>query len=171
MSDLYTCTAQSSLLISLKDLVHDVLQQIPSAILIFLASLGRVLHASASRILFRQLRLLDAAQIFNGTTLSILSPLISNPKRYGPAVKTIIIEDPIVIETIPAPADARSLHRLFQACPNLEEFVWEASLPPPDGLCEVGLYFPCSFCLDAHIPFVDACATMQATQSFFKPSF
>jgi len=125
-------------------------------------------HASAVRVLFNSLSIQDDARPF-GTAAhspdSIMHPLLSNPKRYAPAVKSIIIQEPVIgldiqqaynlfppdssgesedenSSMVFRPLDSQNLSWILDACSNLEEFVWESSVPPPDGLCEVCCSFP-----------------------------
>jgi hypothetical protein len=155
-------------LISFAELVSNVLKLTPSLRVTFLASLGSRMHASAVRVLFNSLSIQDDARPF-GTAAhspdSILLPLLSNPKRYAPAVKSIIIQEPVIgldiqqaYDLFPPdssgesqdensslvfrPLDSQNLSWILDTCSNLEEFVWESSVPPPDGLCEVCCYFP-----------------------------
>ena len=74
------------------------------------------------------------------TSRSTTSALLSNPLRYGWAVKTFELGDPaqeVLQDESYRPIDAEELARLLRACPNIEEFLWTSSMPPPDGLCEV----------------------------------
>jgi hypothetical protein len=114
------------------------------------------------RVLFSTLTLQDDAQIFgsNSSVISIVSPLLSNPRRYAQNVKTLILRDPDVdsehspcangfllnehleVDTARSrevfrPIDANNLALLLEVCCNLEGFVWQSSIPPHDGLCEV----------------------------------
>lgn len=110
------------------------------------------------RVLFSTLTVPDDADIFGTAAFcaaSIITPLLSNPRRYAQTVKSLVICDSdfslwqangtLSVEKnhrvdppeIFRPIEAYKLSLLLEVCLNLEEFVWESSIPPPDGICEV----------------------------------
>ena len=132
----------------------------PSLKITFLASLGYRIHTSAVRVLFSTLVVPDDGRIFEkGGSLSkaIVTSLLSNPERYAYAVTSLVVRDLDLTTTFGRqtasrffsdehmldsaksirPIDAKDLSSILEACINLEEFAWDSSLPPPDGLCEV----------------------------------
>ncbi|KIK67003.1 hypothetical protein GYMLUDRAFT_37033 [Collybiopsis luxurians FD-317 M1] len=134
----------------LDELVQTVLTTHPSLTIILLSSLGSRIHASAIRVLFSHLVIADDSCLFvhhERFQRSLVYPLITNPNRYSPNVKTLTITIPILPENLEQPDDtqgldalrpltANDLSLLLQCCPNLERLCWESSLRPPDGLCE-----------------------------------
>jgi len=116
------------------------------------------MHASAVRILFNTVSIPDDVRLFatEACSQSIVTPLLLNPKRYASAVKSLVIQDPSfgVQQTYTGlfdaqaeapqhllnsfrPLDAQNLAWVLEVCRNIESFVWESSIPPPDGVCEV----------------------------------
>lgn len=103
------------------------------------------MHASAVRALFRTLSLQDDASVFapEAPRSRAAYTVFCNPARYASAVKTLVIADPALPEDGTAlhntlrPIDANHIARLLEICTNVEEFAWESSFPPPNGLCEV----------------------------------
>lgn len=132
----------------------------PSLRTVFLSSLGSRIHESAVRVLFITVTVADDARLSDslGPPKSILTTLLSNPTHYGKAVKTLAIQSLDVdsesfshfnvdknageSSDVFRPLDASVIASLLEACPNLEEFVWQSSTPPPDGLCEVSTCRP-----------------------------
>ncbi|KAL1687522.1 hypothetical protein GGG16DRAFT_61947 [Schizophyllum commune] len=128
----------------LAKLVKSVLDSDPSSAPLCLASLGSRIHAASAVELFSHLRLLDDDAVLSldhpATSRSTTFALLSNPLRYGWAVKTFELGDPaqeVLQDESYRPIDAEELARLLRACPNIEEFLWTSSMPPPDGLCEM----------------------------------
>ncbi|KAL1743140.1 hypothetical protein HDZ31DRAFT_41652 [Schizophyllum fasciatum] len=128
----------------LAKLVRTIVDSEPSAAPLCLASLGSRIHTTSVAELFGTLHLPD-----DGALLSLDHPvtsrnnvfaLLSNPLRYGWAVKTVNLGDPapeVLQDDTYRPIDAEELARLLRACPNLDKFLWTSSMPPPDGLCEM----------------------------------
>jgi hypothetical protein len=119
-------------------------------------------------VLFSSVAILDDGRIFepNGRLARcIVAPLLSNPERYARAVNSLVVRDPDVARGFGhqtagclfggemdgqyaldspkyiRPMDAEELSSILEVCHNLEEFAWESSIPPPDGLCEVCGYY------------------------------
>ncbi len=90
--------------------------------------------------------------------------LMLSPDSYGAFVRRINITDPLMFspvdgvttasihqDSVPSaegnseddalhvirPIPAKYLEATLRACVNLEEFSWQSSTPPPDGICEV----------------------------------
>ncbi|KAJ7755690.1 hypothetical protein DFH07DRAFT_821455 [Mycena maculata] len=114
----------------------------------FLSSLGSCLHASAVRVLFHTISLQDNARVFtleeSAQSAGATYPVLSNPARYAPIVKTLVITDPVLPggsgplnDDAFRPIDTEQLARLLEICASLETLVWESAFPPPDGLCEM----------------------------------
>ncbi|KAI5828219.1 hypothetical protein K523DRAFT_339176 [Schizophyllum commune Tattone D] len=128
----------------LAKLVKAILDSDPSSAPLCLASLGSLMHTASAAELFSHLRLLDddaaLALEYPATSRSNAFALLSNPLRYGWAVRTFELGDPapeVLQDESYRPIDADELARLLRACPDIEEFLWTSSMPPPDGLCEM----------------------------------
>lgn len=145
------------------ELVATVLRLSPSLQITFLADLGTRIHASTVRATFSSLSIPDDDVLLcehGRFTKSMVHSLFSNPGRYASIVKSLVIRDPkTACERIPdgttmcndtndllydpqgsrviCPIASTSLASLLKICCNLEEFIWEGTLPPPDGVCEV----------------------------------
>ncbi|KAJ7647484.1 hypothetical protein FB45DRAFT_893564 [Roridomyces roridus] len=122
----------------LDEIVANTLLLAPSLRIVFLCNLGRLLHASAVRVIFDTLSLSDEAAQSSGAAFTVLD----NPSRYASSVKTLLVSDP----TLPSgaslgeplrPLDADLLYRILHVCTDIEALKWSSSFPPPDGLCEV----------------------------------
>jgi hypothetical protein len=126
----------------------------PALRITFLASLGPRIRDSAIRVLFHTLIISDDAAALSAPESNV-GPLLSNPTRYAHAVKVIAIRDPeshlrarrkqwssnpdnINSQNNIKPIGTDQLFSFLKLCSSLEEIVWESSLPPPEGLCEVG---------------------------------
>jgi hypothetical protein len=144
------------------DVTAQTIAESPSLRIIFLASLGPRLRSSAIRVLFRCLLLSDDAAAFTSPGTNI-APILSNPARYAHEVKIVRVHDARASTACRAqrscsgsssssgsetnavrPLDADQITALLRLCGNLDEFVWESSAVPPDGLCEVRWFPPTS---------------------------
>ncbi|KAJ7072464.1 hypothetical protein C8F01DRAFT_1104072 [Mycena amicta] len=123
----------------LDDIVSRAMDLEPSLRLVFLASLGSQMHSAATRILFHSVSLADShISSESERTRTVLHPLLTNPVRYAPNVRRVCITDAAIDDgsaCVP-PIEAETLNFLFEMCPNVEELVWQSTLPPPDGVCE-----------------------------------
>ena len=143
--------------------VSQCLRDLPTLRIPFLAQLGRRIHSSTVRVLFRDIVIPDDERYFDAAVAALLArptpsaavlALTANPQRYGKAVKRIQVQDPLAFasleDTFPyrrlpsdselnlEPLHAASLDSILEACgPSLEEFTWTSTSLPPDGLCEV----------------------------------
>lgn len=131
------------------DLMARLFALCPPTRTVSLACLGPRIRSSALRVLFHTLRVSDDSDTF-ASLISNVHPILANPSRYAHQVKRIHINDPDLLslwyakdhsrrgeETAIRPLDFVQLSTLLKLCTNLEEFTWESSLLPPDGLCEV----------------------------------
>ncbi|TRM69688.1 hypothetical protein BD626DRAFT_563424 [Schizophyllum amplum] len=127
----------------LAKLVNNVLHSEPSTAPLFLASLGTRIHAISVATLFQQIHVHDddasLALDHSSSARSNTFALLSNPARYGWAVKAVVVDaaSETVQDDTHRPIGADDLSRLLRSCPNLQQFIWTSSMPPPDGLCEM----------------------------------
>ncbi|KAJ6501054.1 hypothetical protein C8R47DRAFT_1108768 [Mycena vitilis] len=127
----------------LDEIVHTSLLLTPSLRGVFLSSLGSCLHASAVRVLYHAVSLVDNARAFDLERQAAHTVLL-NPARYAVSVQTVVIAGPVLDDrglllyndTL-RPIDTDLLARLLTICVNMETLVWESAFPPPDGLCEL----------------------------------
>lgn len=107
-----------------------------------LGTLGSRVHASAARVLFRTVSVVDdCKQLDVSRPGSQFCAILTSPERYADNVKVVIIKDP-PISAIgnTQPLDACQLDSMLKVCTKVGEIKWESSYLPPDGLFEARMF-------------------------------
>ncbi|KII92863.1 hypothetical protein PLICRDRAFT_37659 [Plicaturopsis crispa FD-325 SS-3] len=112
--------------------VANALDSEPSLRPAFLSSMGSRVHVAAARASFTSIVIPDSQDEF-ALPAAQWSPVLLPHNEYGSHVRSLVVRD----NDATRPLDASSLLQLLSKCPLLEEFVWESSSPPPDGVCEM----------------------------------
>lgn len=144
-------------------IIAELVRLDPSLRLALLAECGRTVHGATANVLFQTVVLPDDDAHFgssSGNDLGGIGPasaLVRNVARYAPRIRTLVVVDPLHASENPEntlfelespedeenededgirPISALHVQGVLEQCGALEELVWAASVPPPDGICE-----------------------------------